>query len=194
MKKVIVAIDFGTSGTTYAFAFTDKKENIITGKWNINHEKNPSEIILDDVLNLKKFGDECKEYFVDQSSSEDKFYYFKDIKMELYKDHKEISADNGGSRQPLAFIISKILIKMKEEALKAIRARNPLIKESDIDWKVTVPAIWKNESKSKINFCINNEDEKNNYLFINKNIHDILNKTHYKSKLNLVFFQINSKI
>ena len=147
MKKVIVAIDFGTSGTTYAFAFTDKKENIITGKWNINHEKNPSEIILDDVLNLKKFGDECKEYFVDQSSSEDKFYYFKDIKMELYKDHKEISADNGGSRQPLAFIISKILIKMKEEALKAIRARNPLIKESDIDWKVTVPAIWKNESK-----------------------------------------------
>ena len=51
-----------------------------------------------------------------------------------------------------------------------------------------IDSIWKNESKSKINFCINNEDEKNNYLFINKNIHDILNKTHYKSKLNLVFF------
>lgn len=49
MKKVVVAIDFGTAGTTYAFAFADKKENIITGKWNINQEKNPIEIILDDI-------------------------------------------------------------------------------------------------------------------------------------------------
>ena len=147
MKKVVAAIDFGTSGTTYAFAFMNKKDNIITGKWNINHEKNPSELILDDVLNLKKFGNECKEYFGDQSSSEEKFYYFKNIKMELYKNNREITADNGGTRQPLAFIISQILLKMKEEALKAIRARNPLILESEIDWKVTVPAIWNNESK-----------------------------------------------
>ena len=62
--------------------------------------------------------------------------------MELYKNQKEIAADNGGARQPLAFIISKILIKMKQEALKAIRARNPLILETEIEWKVTVPAIW----------------------------------------------------
>ena len=40
MKKVVAAIDFGTSGTTYAFAFTDKRDNIVTGKWNINDEKN----------------------------------------------------------------------------------------------------------------------------------------------------------
>ena len=147
MKKVVAAIDFGTSGTTYAFAFTDKRDNIVTGKWNINDEKNPSELILDDVLNLKKFGNECKEYFGDQSSSEEKFYYFKNIKMELYKNQKEIAADNGGARQPLAFIISKILIKMKQEALKAIRARNPLILETEIEWKVTVPAIWNDQSK-----------------------------------------------
>ena len=147
MKKVVAAIDFGTSGTTYAFAFTDKRDNIVTGKWNINDEKNPSELILDDVLNLKKFGNECKEYFGDQSSSEEKFYYFKNIKMELYKNQKEIAADNGGARQPLAFIISKILLKMKQEAMKAIRARNPLILESEIEWKVTVPAIWNDQSK-----------------------------------------------
>ena len=55
MKKVVAAIDFGTSGTTYAFAFTDKRDNIVTGKWNINDEKTPSELILDDVLNIKKF-------------------------------------------------------------------------------------------------------------------------------------------
>ena len=147
MKKVVVAIDFGTSGTTYAFAFADKKENIITGRWNINQEKNPTEIILDDVYKIKKFGNECKEYLGDKSSAENIFYYFKDIKMRLYNNEKEIAADNRDSKQSLSFVISKILIKIKEEALKAIRARNPVILDSEIEWKVTVPAIWKNESK-----------------------------------------------
>lgn len=147
MKKVVVGIDFGTSGTTYAFAFADKKENIITGKWNINEEKNPTEIILNECLEAIKFGAECKDYLGDQSSSENIFYYFKNIKMELYNNQKEIVSDNGGSRQPLAFLISKILIKIKEHALKAIKARNPSILESEIEWKVTVPAIWNNESK-----------------------------------------------
>lgn len=60
--------------------------------------------------------------------------------MELYNNQKEIVSDNGGSRQPLAFLISKILIKIKEHALIAINARNPSILESEIEWKVTVPA------------------------------------------------------
>ena len=147
MKKVVVAIDFGTSGTTYAFAFSHQKENIITGKWNINQEKNPTEIILDDTLKIIKFGNECKDYLGEQSSSENTFYYYKDIKMELYKNKKEILADNGSVKLPLAIVISKILIKIKEKALKDIKAREPLISENDIEWKVTVPAIWKNESK-----------------------------------------------
>ncbi len=147
MKKVVAAIDFGTSGTTYAFSFYDKKENIITGKWNISQEKCPTEIILDESLNTIKFGNECEKYLSEQSSSESKFYYFKNIKMELYKDETEITADNGGSRQPLAFVISKILIEIKKEAIKAINSRDPEIIESDIEWKVTIPAIWKNKSK-----------------------------------------------
>ena len=48
---------------------------------------------------------------------------------------------------PSAIVISKILIKIIEEALKAIIDREPLISENEIEWKVSVPAIWKNESK-----------------------------------------------
>lgn len=147
MKKVVVAIDFGTSGTTYAFAFTDKKDNIKVGKWEIIEEKNPTEIILDECLEVIKFGAECKDYLGDKSSSDDTFYYFKNIKMALYNNQKEINSDNGGTKHPLAFIISKILSKIKEHAINAIKAINPTILESEIDWKVTVPAIWNNESK-----------------------------------------------
>ena len=42
-------------------------------------------------------------------------------------------------RKILAFIISEILIIMKQVALKAIRKRrNPLMLETKIEWKVTV--------------------------------------------------------
>ena len=46
-EKIVVAI-------SYAFYFIDKKENVITGKQNINQEKNPTEIILDDIYKIKK--------------------------------------------------------------------------------------------------------------------------------------------
>ena len=47
-KKVIVAIDFGTSGTSYSYAFTDCKEDILTPE----EIKKPTEIILDSQKNI----------------------------------------------------------------------------------------------------------------------------------------------
>ena len=148
MKKVIAAIDFGTSGTTYAFAFSDGRENIITGNWEIPQTKNSTEIILDENLNIKKFGVECKKYLGDKSSSDEKYYHFKDIKMLLYHDKTKIAASNDKSMVvPITTVISKILIKIKEVAINHIKSQKPSIKESEIKWKVTVPAIWKNKSK-----------------------------------------------
>ena len=43
---VTVGIDFGTSGTTYAFAFNDSKDDINHAKWPDSPGlKNPTEII-----------------------------------------------------------------------------------------------------------------------------------------------------
>ena len=144
----LVAIDFGTSGTTYAYAFFDSKEDIILGKWNIPEIKNSTEIILSkNNYEIKKFGNECKKFFLDQSSLKEEFYHFKDIKMKLYENQTEIKATNGKISLKLEFVISKILIYIKEEAIKAIKAVRPLIEEREIEWKVTVPAIWNNKSK-----------------------------------------------
>ena len=148
MAKVIVAIDFGTSGTTYAFAFLDAKENIITAKWKISQTKNTTEIILNKKNEIKKFGLDCKKYLGEQSSIEEEFYHFTDIKMKLYEDKIQIAASNNNHYVlDLDIVISKILIKVKDEAINAIKAIRPSINECDIYWKVTVPAIWKNKSK-----------------------------------------------
>lgn len=150
-KKVIVAIDFGTSGTTYAYAFLDSKdakENIITANWKIPQTKNLTEIILNERLDIKKFGFECKKYLGDKSSSDETFYHFKDIKMHLYHDETNIKSNNKNKIiLPLVSVISKIFIKIKEIALKEIKSKKSTINETDIKWIVTVPAIWKNKSK-----------------------------------------------
>ena len=144
----LVAIDFGTSGTTYAFALLDSKEDIILGKWNIPEIKNSTEIILSkNNYEIKKYGNDCKKFFLEQSSLNEEYYHFKDIKMKLYENQTEISPSNGKISLKLDLVISKILIYIKNEAIKAIKAIRPSIKESEIEWKVTVPAIWKDKSK-----------------------------------------------
>ena len=147
MKKAIVAIDFGTSGTTYAYAFLDSKDDIILGKWNIPDTKNTTEIILNDKYEIKKFGADCLKFCLEESSSKEKYYHFNDIKMKLYENKTEITANNEYLTLKIDLVISKILTFIKKEAINSIKAARPSIKESEIEWKVTVPAIWSNLSK-----------------------------------------------
>ena len=150
MKKVIVSIDFGTSGTTYAFAFLDAKDDIMCAKWSeIPNSKNLTEIILGENDEIITFGKECQEYLSQQSSSGKKFYHFTDIKMRLYKNERRIKANNDSQKElDIDLVISKILTKIKEIALKEIMSLRSGIEEKDIKWRVTVPAIWSNKSKS----------------------------------------------
>ena len=169
MKKVIVAIDFGTSGTTYAFAFIDAKDDIICGKWNSPGEKNKTEIILDEKYQTLKFGYDCQDYLGNLRSSEENYYHFTDIKMKLYDNQTTISANNNNKIiLALEIVISKILIVMKEEVLRHIKLLRSSIQESDILWKVTVPAIWNNKSKEimkKASELAGIFDEKEQLLF-----------------------------
>ena len=95
MKNTLVAIDFGTSGTTYAYAFHDLKKDVKVGKWNIEDAKIPTEIILNDKYEIKKFGKECKRYKLTKEFQKENNYYFADIKMKLYENKTEITSING---------------------------------------------------------------------------------------------------
>ena len=114
MKKLIVAIDFGISGSTYAYAFIDSKDDIILAKWpGLPGFKNPTEIILNEKMETIKFGNECQKYLGELSSSEEKFYHFTDIKMKLYNKETKIKATNDNKEFYIELIFSKILIFIK---------------------------------------------------------------------------------
>ena len=154
MYEVVVGIDFGSSGSGYAYSFYNKND--------INHgnifganvdNKVPTEIILDDQNFIIQFGAECKQYLREKGINVG--HYFKDIKIQLYNKNKFIKAKNSGKELPLKLVIQKILEKLKELAINEIKSKRPLISESKIKWVVTVPAIWgENEKGVMMDACI----------------------------------------
>ena len=151
MKKyeVVVGIDFGSSGSGFAYSFYNK-DSIIIGQMSSssNSNKVPTEIILDNNNEVVQFGSECVKYIKESGLND--CYYFKGIKMELYENKKTIKARNTNEEFPLKLIIRKCLEKIKEIAIKQISNNRPeLLNHTEkIKWVVTIPSILEEAQKN----------------------------------------------
>ena len=146
--KIVVGIDFGTGGIGYAYSLCDNKKNIILSDLKDQCDnKVPTEIILDNEYKfILAFGNECSGY-INSHYDKDSYQYFKDIKMNLYKNNDKIKSTNG-SEIDIELIISFILTKISNEAIDQIKRTNgKKFKKNEIRWVVTIPAIWEEKSK-----------------------------------------------
>ena len=170
MSKVVVGIDFGTSGIGYAYSFENHINSIILSDFpeQSADRKVSSEIILDNYLKtILTFGSECKEYIRLNDKSE--YEYFKDIKMNLYKNIYTLKSTNGKEAN-IELVISKILEYISDNAINQIKNLKNSLEKKDIKWVLTVPAIWEEKSKQiMINASIkagliNENDDKSLFL------------------------------
>ena len=148
MYEVVVGIDFGSSGTGFAYSYFDKNKIIHGQIYGASVDyKVPTEIILDDNNYIIQFGGGCSKFLKEKGLGIG--HYFKGIKMLLYENKNTIVAQNSGKELPLKLVIQKILEKIKELAIKEIAKNRPhLEKETEkIKWVVTVPAIWDEHQK-----------------------------------------------
>ena len=122
--KIVVGIDFGTGGIGYAYSLCDNKKNIILSDLKDQCDnKVPTEIILDNEYKfILAFGNECSGY-INSHHDKDSYQYFKDIKMNLYKNNDKIKSTNG-SEIDIELIISFILTKISNEAIDQIKRTN----------------------------------------------------------------------
>ena len=151
-KDIVVGIDFGTSG----IGFTNGLLNDSNRELNLGHfegqekaSKISTEIILDD--DLKKvicFGNECKKYLCGITT--EKFHHFNKIKMNLYKSIYIIKASNSNKEADIEYIIQLLLFEVKKKAIEQLKFTYHYLKEENIHWVITVPAIWDNKSKQKM--------------------------------------------
>ena len=176
-----VGIDFGTSGTTFSYWLP--KTNLDQGNISVKQwagigtaNKMETEIILDKNFNeILAFGRRDCSNFV--KNSNEKYFYFSNVKMYLYKNEKEITDNYSNEKYPLNKVISKFLEKIRDEAIKEIKSRLKSFQNKSLEdcldsirWIITVPAIWSEQNKacmieaSKLAKLIKDTDDISNFF------------------------------
>jgi len=154
-KTIYAAIDFGTTFFGYAFLIKVKgglSEDILgNGR---GKEREPTCLLLKPDQTFAALGYKAvNEFYNDLDTDEQKsHYYFRQFKMRLYEKKlsrsSELSDENGKLLNALN-VFSVALLEIKQNILKHINqstAAPKTIDADDIDWVVTIPAIWTDEA------------------------------------------------
>jgi hypothetical protein len=156
---VVVAIDFGTTFSGYAFSFTRDPDSIhMMRKWEggdpgVINQKTPTCLLLTPDGKFHSFGFNARDFFHDLDPQESKkWLYFEKFKMVLHYD-ADLSADtklkaSNGKEVAAIVIFSHALRFFKEHALQELSDQSSTkILNEDVRWVITVPAIWKAPAK-----------------------------------------------
>jgi len=156
---VVVAIDFGTTYSGYAFAFTRDPDSVhMMRRWEggdpgVTNQKTPTTLLLKPDGSFHSFGFGARDFYHDlEPEDAKKWMYFEKFKMNLHSEknlHKdvEIKAANGKSVRAVT-IFAHALTFFKDHVLEELSDQSATrIMEEDIQWVLTVPAIWKAPAK-----------------------------------------------
>ncbi|XP_034463790.1 heat shock 70 kDa protein 12A isoform X1 [Hippoglossus hippoglossus] len=156
---VVVAIDFGTTSSGYAYAFTKEPECIHTmrrwegGDPGVSNQKTPTTILLTPDRKFHSFGYAARDFYHDLDPSESKqWLYLEKFKMKLHTT-ANLSIDTdlhaaNGKRVKALDIFAYALAFFKEQALKELSDQTGGdFDNNDVRWVITVPAIWKMPAK-----------------------------------------------
>uniref|UniRef100_A0A3Q3JFB4 Heat shock 70 kDa protein 12A n=1 Tax=Monopterus albus TaxID=43700 RepID=A0A3Q3JFB4_MONAL len=156
---VVVAIDFGTTSSGYAYAFTKEPECIHTmrrwegGDPGVSNQKTPTTILLTPDRKFHSFGYAARDFYHDLDPSESKHWlYLEKFKMKLHTT-ANLSIDTdlhaaNGKRVKALDIFAYALAFFKEQALKELSDQTGGdFDNNDVRWVITVPAIWKMPAK-----------------------------------------------
>ncbi|XP_051502003.1 heat shock 70 kDa protein 12A-like isoform X3 [Myxocyprinus asiaticus] len=156
---VVVAIDFGTTSSGYAYAFTKEPECIHTmrrwegGDPGVSNQKTPTTILLTPDRKFHSFGYAARDFYHDLDPTESKqWLYLEKFKMKLHTT-ANLSIDTdlhaaNGKRVKALDIFAYALAFFKEQALKELSDQaGAEFDNADVRWVITVPAIWKMPAK-----------------------------------------------
>ncbi|XP_027880052.1 heat shock 70 kDa protein 12A-like isoform X3 [Xiphophorus couchianus] len=155
----VIAIDFGTAYSGYAFNITTSEEesNPRLKSWGaeqgVDTPKTSTCILFDQNEDFLKFGHEAKNTYTKMKGQEaKKHYFFEGFKMALYgrdlNKNFKIKAANNEEMTALK-VFSESLRFLKDDALKTINSKAPgqNFTPSDFTWVLTVPTIWDESAK-----------------------------------------------
>lgn len=167
-KIVIAAIDFGTTYSGYAYIFRDElvkaknsseKRNVIYKHWQsgsdagICSRKTPTCLLLNPKGEFDSFGypAEGKYYNLTNDDAHHGWKFFKRFKMILLNEKnlsKETIIPDDQNNMFKAIDVFALSLKfIKKDLEKDLKKTGYDIEEEEIQWVITIPAIWNPRSK-----------------------------------------------
>nr|AWS31939.1 heat shock protein A12 [Apostichopus japonicus] len=159
--SVVVAIDFGTTFSGYAYSFTKDPEAVHVmrkcegGDPGVINMKTLTTLLLTPEGEFHSFGFTARDFYHDMKFTEaQKWLYFDKYKLALQDDKNlnidtEIEASNGTKVKALT-VFQHTFRFLKDrflEELADLSMDDGAIDEGDIRWVLTVPAIWRQPAK-----------------------------------------------
>lgn len=160
--RIAIALDFGTARSGYSYQFfedKDVKDPIFRNRWPDTNEFYPktlTEILLRPDGTVEAWGHSARKRFTQlREEAAEKGYIFIDNFKTLLHEGKERDQDGPfimkeGKKFSVLRLIAEFLKLIKETALKDISETlggEGLLNENEIRWCLTVPAVWKEDSK-----------------------------------------------
>jgi len=162
--RVIAAIDFGTHGTGFAWAFTSERSRA-PGERRINffddwigqpanYVKNLSALLLDGSGEVVEWGYQAQKHFQVESRTDPRLKYFQRFKMGLLpaKDAQHGTESPSVPGKSPSELITMYLANFRRFAFDKIIAGSS-VAEDEIVWCLTVPAIWKDRERQMMRDC-----------------------------------------
>lgn len=164
-KLLVVAIDIGTTYSGYAFSFAHEQgeemanpDNMHAGRWGCeggseSSVRTPSCLLLQPDKSFDSFGYEAITKYNGLSADNEHrdWYFFWQFKMVLHKDEEikenSIIKDVHGKEMETLQVFGYSIQYLKDHLMKQIRNSTPDLRDTDICWVITVPAIWNDSAK-----------------------------------------------
>ncbi|CAG2228193.1 Heat shock 70 kDa protein 12B [Mytilus edulis] len=156
-KLLVVAIDFGTTYSGYAFSYISQREKVYTYNWSkgiTQTPKTPTSILFTPRKDFHSFGYEAEEEYARLSQHKENrdWYFFKRFKLTLYKNedlNEKTKIRDCTDKEMLAIeVFSGGIHYLKDHLITHFKERIPHLREGDIHWVLTLPAIWDEAAKS----------------------------------------------
>lgn len=160
--RIAIAIDFGTARSGYAYQFfedKDAKDPIFRNKWPDTNEfypKTPTEILFRPDGAVEAWGHTARKRFTQlREEAAEKGYILIENFKTLLHEGKDRDKDGPfimreGKKFSIMKLIAEFLRLVKEVSLKDIAETlggEGLLDENEIRWCLTVPAVWREDSK-----------------------------------------------
>ncbi|XP_052780577.1 heat shock 70 kDa protein 12B-like [Mya arenaria] len=164
MSLLVASIDFGTTYSGWAFSFRHEFESdptkVSAKNWSggqLFHRKGPTCVLIrPDGETLDAFGYEAENKYFDLSMEEShtQWFYFRRFKMKLFKQEGigrtlMLEDETGKKGLPAKTVFSGAIKYLKNDLIKESEKRisGGGLTDADINWVLTVPAIWNDAAK-----------------------------------------------